>query len=1793
MQDIVLSQPSREALQQQIDKARQDAIERRVKELQAQGIVDAAARARAQREIDAAALAPRLTEFGAPARPAGYSEFAVRGAQAAGELTPGEAVVEGFKPQVLETSEQAASRRRYEQAVKKSKQIIEEEAKRLGITPEEALPRILVRNQTAAVQYVKDQFGEDDPEFMTKVQEVQAAMNAPYFAGAGELRPKMLGEAVAGRSKDILRGLTTSEVQGRLVETRGVAAMRGLGGLSRVLVRGAEEAVVDPIMRNVVAAVNPGVTAEQLKQEQEEQRAAAGGSRVVSGPGVQYSEGAATRRKADTGSFVRDVAFEVATGRSAVDDYIDAGMSESFAVPLGIATEFAIPITPIGAVTDVAPAFKSVATGVARAARVPAGAARAGGRAALGAAIGGGIAGPVGAVGGAAIGALSATKRMGRIADAISDIPQVVKLRQVAKSIQTIPQFGEAIASSKFFREAIADAGSARLNLAETVAREGADIGQLRATLNALKSTRLDDVVDLVENSTSEFARSTGKLIERGRLDVQSGIKTEEQLVKEVKQFVNDAFDSTMKSDSAITRTAIREGDRLGAYTAGSERNIDVVRERVLAETIDAVPTDNYFFITDRMLVNRSVLNTDEFKEAIRTATSNLPEDASISTVNRAIEDAIRQTFRGRNTADIAEVTSVNVPRTAQQEGIGLFEMPRGGIERLQTAPSRRRVAYETLQDVFDARVMVTRWWNQNGQARFANALKSERVPVEVAEFMRTTSDKLDNVPGRMYAAFGVMARKGVPEVLDAYVSARLIEDSAGGTSGVFNKKFINDINDTVEVPRADMDEAVKDALGLFFGPDNLRAVFGQDTAGIIDDVIRNAPDDISITRRLETAIADIRVKAGGELDQTGMIRAFGSWSGDPRSAIVQFIMSREAKAAFREGIATHLRPVYGTTDDYVRLGTEFEKDLPPVSINGVDVTEEVRGAVVRFLNDTLEDGTPRINKIVDDFKWISQKTAGKYVYESNYAPELLPTDVAKFSTLRQYIKEALSGLRVEERTAARAASTAETATLESRVGRIRDSGRATVSQAKSTARIDIAEINKTAREDIAAIKAETQDAVKNLDPRGRLAQEPGQAPRYVSQREDIARIEAEGAERVRLRQEQQTIEVQQRQSVLEREIDEINAEVESQVGEFEDAVRAGREEGAIEEAEMRAAGVDLGSNIDDAAFRITNDYILHGMTPRLVELASRLEDARAAAGWGNHVTIQSLSELVDLPIPAPLAKTLREYFGNIDDLTKMKGIIGDNIAEVVSISPGMKGVAQLFAKGIVELLETSRALTAGGLTAGMFLPNFRYHAVNFETAPLVQAFTSPAYLADTLGARIFGLSPTKTKPSFFGVPSAAAVRAFRGQKEKVLITTTNGVQYTAGQLNKILDETFFGMSANTFVMSDRMLDDIIINTSVPSGIPGFRATAIEGLRYMGMRGTNPMIRFANKVDRAWRETAFLAALKNGLTPQQSIEIAKNAFLDYGKIPLKLKSEFGKYMMFASWMIMNNAELLRAFLTSKGGANIIKINKAQREMHRAYGDWTYSDDATKKRLWSYFIGDFDGVPAFAVGPENPAVGPMLDNIGPTFMTAYLSVTGDTGLSSDAVPAIGTWLLKNSFTPAFQYAKDVGLVGSAPMSDIVPAKSIAAHQLMGPDHFQQFMDENGITVVPYDKRRPGEPTFNGEQYQFVSDAAKEKWARTEFFMTFLGTQRAYEDAQSYMLYAGITPPGMDVKRFRDMNWLDFMAYMGALETRQKGKTEYEAYMRAMTTVKRELTSGQGVPRIPESDLVQFEPQQAPQ
>jgi hypothetical protein len=68
--------------------------------------------------------------------------------------------------------------------------------------------------------------------------------------------------------------------------------------------------------------------------------------------------------------------------------------------------------------------------------------------------------------------------------------------------------------------------------------------------------------------------------------------------------------------------------------------------------------------------------------------------------------------------------------------------------------------------------------------------------------------------------------------------------------------------------------------------------------------------------------------------------------------------------------------------------------------------------------------------------------------------------------------------------------------------------------------------------------------------------------------------------------------------------------------------------------------------------------------------------------------------------------------------------------------------------------------------------------------------------------------------------------------------------------------------------------------------------------------------------------------------------------------------------------------------------------------------------------------------------------------------------------------------------------------------------------------------------------------------------------------------------------------MDKKRFAGMEWYDVMLYMGALETRQRGKSEYEAYMRAMQAIKKGLVSGEGIQRVPDIQMEQYT-QQAPQ
>jgi len=54
--------------------------------------------------------------------------------------------------------------------------------------------------------------------------------------------------------------------------------------------------------------------------------------------------------------------------------------------------------------------------------------------------------------------------------------------------------------------------------------------------------------------------------------------------------------------------------------------------------------------------------------------------------------------------------------------------------------------------------------------------------------------------------------------------------------------------------------------------------------------------------------------------------------------------------------------------------------------------------------------------------------------------------------------------------------------------------------------------------------------------------------------------------------------------------------------------------------------------------------------------------------------------------------------------------------------------------------------------------------------------------------------------------------------------------------------------------------------------------------------------------------------------------------------------------------------------------------------------------------------------------------------------------------------------------------------------------------------------------------------------------------------------------------GITPPGMDAKRFENATPRDVLMYM-LVGTKLKGQKEYDLYRRAMQQTTRELTSGE--------------------
>jgi hypothetical protein len=1570
----------------------QRAIEVRTIVKQREGKSFDEAKREATAEITRLRETPRTVEYGAPRAVPGASELAVRGEELLPRMGKTEVVLESIKPQVLETAQQAEGRRRFERAKADARARLGDEAKKKGISIQAQADLEAIDNNIRAGQIAQAQFG--DKRTMDQIREIEAALNAPLYAAVDEFKGVPPGEVLSKYATDTLRGLTQEERYGRLVETRGAAALRNLGGLTRVGTE-ALRIPVDYLTSEAAAATAgvPGVTGATLRAEREAERAE--GPARFRGPGVTYEPGFTERQRLETGDFVKDVAYQVATGRSAIDDWYDAGAPKGAATVLGLATEIGLPLTPAGWVTDVPKVF--------------------------------GAAKVVNAVGDAA----AAAARYPRLTVFLSD------------TVSSANKLGFAMDKPGWWTR-LTDATDARVTTATRIAGELGDAAALeRVTLEAARDggdgsglvTALQDAAARGRNASSVLMDRV--VVELGRrgvaLDDVAAVIGSGVIQKELTT-IAAALNRTGTTAGEVAPDILRNtyAAALKDTNAVGETSEAAVRAAI-AETLEKVPDSGWSFVTPRLAVKKSTIADPEFQKAVAQAVKDAARanpDITLNETQRVVENAIKSRFKGTTEA-LAEPVAVAPPRAPQL----LPEAPRGGLERIAVPAPRQAAVIEFAQDAKDfARVLaspatrflqgffgnpVTRVSDTFAGSSFTTKLRgtlddalTARIPVEMRDFIETTSSQINSLSSTVQGG-AKSATKGGPLInalrlqggLSDYLDARILADvtdpqslsvldmtGAYAPGGVTPRLY--SLTAAQKVVAAD---AIERMARGFFGTDAIGQVLSPEFANFITDTSLRAADtsDTAIDA-LALVIADTRRKYP-VLSGRGRISA---GQDDISSAALEYIINNEAKviwgknfdAAF-PGVANARVTVNDIFDKYARL-----------------LASHVDGAGNRVVSDATIEAALRVAR--------ASLTSDRAVQEAVEAAAFLATRNARVDSVIDFSRTGYD-------------NTVWTTAL--------------------------------------------PDGILN----------------------DLKAVTADAREKFFL---------------------EFNF---------------------------------LDSGISDRQVGAMVQYATQNRIVRAVDEAD---------------VLQFVSNSMKLPITSTERKIIEVLVGPIDDLAKGTGALADNLKAVYRNPRNGLGVS--FTGMFQSAVDFLRSASRSGLTVGTILPNTKFHATNYLSAPFLMSMTSPGLALRATASEFLPLL------SDFGSTSPTWIKHTAQNPavaDNIAFTSATGIPYTYKQLDDYMSSNYFGMTQSVNDFGNQFADDVRIALgTAPSGKSAglFQKSKDRMLQLWNINGTNYSTAFAAATDTSWRQNIFLAALKSGETPDAARKVATNATLDYGRIPGELRTAAARYMTFFSWFAVSNAEVFSALFRPKAIEAIARTAQAQRTFHRGWGEWDLADDDFKKSIFSVELGEYDDTRAFYTGFVNPSLDPLVNQASLLMSMPTLTTGGKDalGIATDALVGLAKSIIDQSFTPELGYLQELGLLGEGRKGLMVPWRQASWHQAQGPEHFAAWMADNGVTSVPVDERRLGDPTFYGQQYKYKDDAARNRAATLDAIQMFAGVGRMLNDYSSIGLIV-LPPDGVDMKRYDRMT-LGILQYFSG-GTLKKGSNEYELTRKAIEQTNREL------------------------
>ena len=552
----------------------------------------------------------------------------------------------------------------------------------------------------------------------------------------------------------------------------------------------------------------------------------------------------------------------------------------------------------------------------------------------------------------------------------------------------------------------------------------------------------------------------------------------------------------------------------------------------------------------------------------------------------------------------------------------------------------------------------------------------------------------------------------------------------------------------------------------------------------------------------------------------------------------------------------------------------------------------------------------------------------------------------------------------------------------------------------------------------------------------------------------------------------------------------------------------------------MRDWGFVAGDKVTDVAV---------GLKPQIFEMAAAKPGAFFAYG----------------PDYAELAGRLQKAVksGGLDDAL-------DNIRAM-----GDEKLTDLAWRSIKNFGDTFNRIAISGMLGGIVTPITRFHGLNFVTAPAIAVITS-----GWNGMRLATGIDLKAN----SLLNWAAVR-YGAKADEVVFVSDSGIKWTRRAIEDAIERNNVKFSQVSYEFHGAVIGDIMRAAKTDKNMAGVAARA-DVMRWIDPRNKNFWNGLAEQTDNYWRKNIFIGALKEGKGELEAAKMAQNVLLDYGAVNKAEKNVVARYVLFWAFRRQIISEVIDEVL--RGGNKLRQLTAWHAYQHQHSRSWAYDKDYHKSRLYTVMGPTFDQVAQSGIyGPGDPGLEALNDivNVSMWVMNWRQGVTPT---------AIGFWegAKDVAFTPEIRFLQEMVDYGPDEKSaGYVPPHQVAALMEFGAwEHFRNFFREEsgnpGIEAVPMKRRRAGDPTFNGFQYQFTNKDVYNKYLLYTAALTRLGIMRTVDDIAKGAVAGGLAPEGAEMKGLAEPSPV---LHAMNIQTAMNTSSENRVRLRAMQKVEREL------------------------